>query len=146
MPIGEFDIIERYFRGPAGARGDVVVGIGDDGAVLRVAEGHGVATSVATLSADDWVARDGDPGRLGADAMTMALAPLTAAGARPVWATLALTLADPDPDWLAAFSDALLAVAASHAVVLVGGDTTRGPFTVTVVGHGLLPLAPDASP
>ena len=138
MSSDEFDIIERYFHRPLPARDDVLVGIGDDGAVLRVGDGQTLVTSVATLSAAAWDASAGDPTRLGHDAMAMAMAPLTAAGARPAWATLALTLPQIDHSWLAAFSDALFAVAVPLSVELIGGDTTRGPFTVTVVGHGLL--------
>lgn len=146
MPLGEFDIIERYFRRPLAGRDDVAIGIGDDGAVLRVPGGHGVVTCAATLGAEDWHARDGDGARLGHDAMIRALEPLLAVGARPAWATLALTLPEADADWLQAFSEALLAAAKSHGVVLVGGDTTRGPFTVTVIGHGLRSLRPGAPP
>ena len=138
MPPGEYDIIDHYFRRPPRGRDDVVVGIGDDGAVLRVPAGHRVVTAAATLSGAAWADREGDGERLGHDVMTMALEPLLSAGARPAWATLALTLPEADEHWLAAFSDGLFAVAEAHSVVLVGGDTTRGPFTVTVVGHGLL--------
>jgi thiamine-monophosphate kinase len=138
MSSDEFDIIERYFHRPLPARDDVLVGIGDDGAVLRVGDGQTLVTSVATLSTAAWDASAGDPTRLGHDAMAKALAPLTAAGARPAWATLALTLPEADHRWLAPFSDALFAVAVPLSVALIGGDTTRGPFTVTVVGHGLL--------
>ena len=146
MPPGEFDIIDRYFRRPCRGRDDVVVGIGDDGAVLRVPDGHSVVTAAATLSAAAWSEREGDGGRLGHDVMTMALEPLLCAGARPAWATLALTLPEANEQWLAAFSEGLFAAAEGHSVALVGGDTTRGPFTVTVVGHGLLPRDGAASP
>ena len=138
MSLGESDIIERYFHRPLPARDDVLVGIGDDGAVLRIRDGFTVVTSVATLSAAAWDASAGDPSRLGHDAMATPLEQLTAAGAQPAWATLALTLAERDERWLAAFSEALFAAAAPLGVALIGGDTTRGPFTVTVVGHGLL--------
>lgn len=137
MPVGEFDLIDRYFRRPLPARGDVRIGIGDDGALLQVAEGQTLVSAMVTLSDEAWAARDGDPGRLGRDIMRLALGTLSARGARPAWTTLALTLPDADEDWLAAFSDALFAVAAPLSVALVGGDTTRGPFTVTLVAHGL---------
>jgi thiamine-monophosphate kinase len=138
MSVGEFDLIERYFCRPLPARDDVLVGIGDDGAVVRVGGEHTVVTTIATLSAAAWDASAGDPSRLGHDAMAMAIDQLTAAGAQPAWATLALTLPQADENWLAAFSDALFAVATPQCVTLIGGDTTRGPFTLTVVGHGLL--------
>ncbi len=143
MSVGEFDLIERYFRRSLPARDDVVVGIGDDGAVVRVGGEHSVVTTVATLSTPAWDACAGDPSQLGHDAMAMAMDQLTAAGAEPAWATLALTLPEADERWLAAFSDALFAVATPLCVSLIGGDTTRGPFTVTVVGHGLVERNPQ---
>jgi thiamine-monophosphate kinase len=138
MPVGEFELIDRYFRRPMPARDDVLVGIGDDGAVLQVGAGQRLVTTLATLGASAWDASGGDPARLGHDVMAMALNRLAAVGAQPAWATLALTLTDADERWLAAFSDALFAVSTGLRVALVGGDTTRGPFCVTVVGHGLL--------
>jgi len=137
MPPGEFDLIDRYFRRPLPARDDVRLGIGDDGALLEVAAGQILVSAMATFSDGAWAARGGDPARLGHDVMLLALDTLTAAGAEPAWTTLALTLPEADEHWLQAFSDALFAVAAPHGVALVGGDTTRGPFTVTVVAHGL---------
>lgn len=138
MARGEFELIDRYFRRPLPERDDVLVGIGDDGAVLHVAAGRRLVTTVATLAVDAWQACAGDPCELGYDAMAKAMNRLAAAGAQPAWATLALTLPAAEDDWLAAFSEALFAVAAPLSVALVGGDTTRGPFAVTVVGHGLL--------
>ncbi len=136
--LGEFALIDRFFSRPLPARDDVLVGIGDDAAVVRIGDGHTLVTSIATLSTAAWDTCAGDPSRLGHDAMAMALERLTAAGAQPAWATLTLTLPEADESWLAAFSDALFAVAVPLSVALIGGDTTRGPFTVTVVGHGLL--------
>ena len=139
MSSDEFDIIERYFHRPLPARDDVLVGIGDDGAVVRVDQGQTLVTSVATLSTAAWDASAGDAARLGCDVMSQALAPLTAAGARPAWATLALTLPRIDHHWLAPFSDALFAVAVPLSVALIGGDTTRGPLTITVQVMGAVP-------
>jgi thiamine-monophosphate kinase len=138
MSVGEFELIERYFHRPLPERDDVVLGIGDDGALLRVARGHTLVTAVVTLSGAAWKAHHGDGAELGRAAMGMAMQRLTAAGAEPAWATLALTLPEADEGWLTAFSDALYGVATPLGVALIGGDTTRGPFTVTVVGHGLV--------
>ena len=138
MSVGEFDLIERYFRRSLPVRDDVLVGIGDDGAVVHVGDEHRVVTVIATLSTAAWDACAGDPSRLGHDAMAMAMDQLNAAGAEPAWATLALTLPEAEERWLSAFSDALFAVATPLSVSLIGGDTTRGPFAVTIVGHGLM--------
>ena len=60
-------------------------------------------------------------------------------GAAPAWVTLALTLPRGDPVWLDAFIGGFMALAHRHGVVLVGGDTTRGPLSITVTAHGLVP-------
>ena len=54
MAPGEFDIIDRYFRRAPSGRDDVVLGIGDDGAVLRVPPGQRLVTAMATLGPADW--------------------------------------------------------------------------------------------
>jgi thiamine-monophosphate kinase len=138
MSVGEFETIQRYFRRSLPERDDVLLGIGDDAALVQVPDGHVLVTALATLSTADWDESCGDGTRLGRRVMAVTMNRLAAAGARPAWATLALTLPDTDAPWLAAFSDALFAVAAPLSVALIGGDTTRGPFTVTVVAHGLL--------
>ncbi len=60
-------------------------------------------------------------------------------GAEPAWATLALTLPEVDEAWLEGFAAGFAALAGQHQVQLIGGDTTRGPLTVSVQIHGLLP-------
>jgi thiamine-monophosphate kinase len=136
MSLGEFALIDRFFRRPLPARDDVLVGIGDDGAVLRVGQRRRLVTTLAVAGSD--IGSVADAASIGHDVMAGALNRLAAAGAQPAWATLALTLPEADERWLAAFSDALFAIADACGVSLIGGDTTRGPFAVTVVGHGLL--------
>ncbi len=138
MSLGEFALIDRFFTRPLPVRDDVLVGIGDDGAVLRLGAGELLVTGVAVYAGAAQQARAHDPARLGNDVMATALNRLAAAGAQPAWATLALTVPEADEAWLGAFSDALFAVAVPCSVALVGGDTTRGPFAATVIGHGRL--------
>ena len=138
MAIGEFALIDRFFSHQAADRDDVTVGIGDDGAVLAIDEHRLLVTTLCTAAEAAWKRTGGDAARLGNDVMAAALNRLAAAGAQPAFATLALTLPEADERWLGAFSHALLAVAEHARVELVGGDTTRGPFAATVVGHGLI--------
>jgi thiamine-monophosphate kinase len=60
-------------------------------------------------------------------------------GAKPAWATLALTLPGADGDWLDAFLDGFCELADVHGVAIVGGDTTRGPLSITVGVQGFVP-------
>lgn len=135
----EFDLIRRYFRDCATGRDDVVLGIGDDGALLTPPPGSRLVVSVDTLVAGVHFLPDCDPAALGYKALAVNLSDLAAMGAEPAWATLALTLPQADDGWLTGFSDGFCSLAREHGMALVGGDTTRGPLSVTVQVHGFVP-------
>jgi thiamine-monophosphate kinase len=127
--IGEFDIIGRYFTRPD-RDPDVLLGVGDDAAVLAVdgLTAVTVDTLVAGVHFPDGIA----PNLLGYRLMAVNLSDLAAMGAEPRWCTLALTLPKPDEIWLEGFSRGLFELADRYGVSLVGGDLTRGPLTVTL--------------
>lgn len=134
----EFDLIARYFSRPPVRRADVVLGVGDDCALLEVPAGRQLAVSIDTLVEGTHFARHANPEALGHKALAVNLSDLAAMGAEPAWATLALTLPAADEDWVAAFAKGFLELAAQHGVQLVGGDTTRGPRSITVQVHGFV--------
>lgn len=139
--MGEFELIRQYFaRG--GTSEDVVTGIGDDCAILRMPAGHDLAVSIDTMVSGVHFPDDTPPGKIGGRVLGAALSDLAAMGANPHWFTLALTLPKADNQWLADFSDGLLDAANRYGCCLVGGDTTRGPLCVTVQVHGS--VAPGA--
>jgi thiamine-monophosphate kinase len=137
--LGEFDLIRRYFtRGAAHApQSGVVLGIGDDAALLAMPPDAELVAAVDTIVAGRHFPPGTDARSIGHRALAVNLSDLAAMGATPAWATLALTLPDADEQWLTGFSAGLLDLADSEGVVLVGGDTTRGPLTVSVqvLGH-----------
>lgn len=135
MPLSEFDLIERYFRRGSSNRTDVVVGVGDDAAILRVPPTCELVSVTGTLAQ---VENDA-PGNLGHHALAMNVSRLAAMGAEPAWATLALTLPAANAVWLHSFSDVFMRLAKRLGVQLVGGDITRGPLTISVVVHGIVP-------
>ncbi len=141
MPLSEFDLIGRYFSPHTHTRGDVVLGVGDDAALLRVAPDQAVLTALCTLVAGRHFTARSDPAALGHRALAIPLSRLAAAGAAPAWCSLALTMPTADEAWLGPFSRGLLGTAERFSVQLVGGDTTRGPMAVTVHCHGLVPRA-----
>ena len=138
MAESEFDIIRHYFAGHRAGRGDVLAGIGDDAALLQVPSGRVLAVCMDTLVAGVHFPPNTAAAAIGHKALAVNLSDLAAMGAEPAWATLALTVPDNDPAWLAAFSDAFFALADRYAVQLVGGDTTHGPLTITVQAHGFV--------
>ncbi len=138
MSISEFDLIDRYVAGATAGRDDVALGIGDDCALLRPPPGQILAVSVDTLVAGRHFFPNVDPESLGHKSLAVNLSDLAAMGATPAWATLALTMPTADEHWLEAFMAGFSALAAEHRVQLVGGDTTRGPLSVSVQVHGFV--------
>lgn len=139
MACGEFSLIARYFDRVRTARLDVETGIGDDCALLSVPEKQTLAISTDTLVSGIHFLPDIDPRDLGYKALAVNLSDLAAMGATPAWLTLALTLPEVDEAWLAAFSDSLFEQLNYYEMQLIGGDTTRGPLSMTLGIHGLVP-------
>ncbi|MBA2965683.1 MULTISPECIES: thiamine-phosphate kinase [Ramlibacter] len=138
--MGEFDLIDRYFRRPAAAAaGGVALGIGDDCALLAPTPGMQLAVSSDLLLEGRHFLSTVDPARLGHKALAVNLSDLAACGARPLAFTLALALPAADEDWLAPFARGLLALADAHGCALVGGDTTRGPLAICITVFGEVP-------
>ena len=133
--MAEFDLIERI-RARAIARDGVLLGIGDDAALLQVPAGHELAVTADTLNAGVHFPADAPPADIGWKALAVNLSDLASMGARPAWCTLSLSLPGDDTAWLDAFLDGFLGLADTHAVALVGGDTTRGPLSIAVTAMG----------
>jgi thiamine-monophosphate kinase len=136
-PVAEFDLIARI-RARAATRGDVLLGIGDDAALLQPPPGMQLAVAMDTLNAGVHFPHDTAPADIGWKALAVNLSDLAAMGAAPAWCTLSLSLPDANVDFVDGFLDGFLQLAAQHDVALVGGDTTRGPLSVCVTVHGLI--------
>jgi thiamine-monophosphate kinase len=143
MPLGEFELIDRYFKPLAtcgdSRRDDVTLGIGDDGAVLQVPPHHELVMVLDTLVSGRHFLPDADPHSIAHRALAVNLSDLAAMGAKPVWALLGLSLPASEPAFLERLVAGWRELAAPHRVALVGGDTTRGPLCLTVHLSGLVP-------
>jgi thiamine-monophosphate kinase len=139
MSADEFEIIERFFTRQAISRDDVQLGIGDDAAVLRVPADSELVLCMDTLVAGVHFPANTPAAAIGHKALAVNLSDLAAMGAVPAWATLSIALPENDAGWLAEFAHGFFQLAEQHGVQLVGGDTTRGPLTVTVQAHGFVP-------
>jgi len=140
MSMGEFDLIDTFFRRPAGqGPRRAVVGNGDDCAVLAPAAGMQLAVSTDTLVEGRHFLSTVDPARLGHKALAVNLSDLAACGAQPLGFTLALTLPRVDAAWLKAFARGLFDLADEHDCELVGGDTTAGPLAIGITVFGEVP-------
>lgn len=131
MALGEFDLIDRFFR-RASRRSDVLLGVGDDAALLAPPAGRALVAATDTL-VEGRHFLEGAPGRsVGHQALAVNLSDLAAMGADPAWALLSLSLPEVREDWLEDFALGFHALADAQGVELVGGDTVRGPLVVTV--------------
>lgn len=137
MP-GEFDLISRFFSRRS-ARDDVELGVGDDGALLSMPPDQCLVATVDTLIAGVHFPELAQPGDVGHKSLAVNLSDLAAMGAEPAWALLAITLPRVDESWLASFAAGFYGLAQRYGVALVGGDTTRGPLSITIQALGWVP-------
>ncbi len=141
--LSEFDLIQRYFSEPmrlhAARYPQLQLGIGDDCALLQTRASQQLAISSDMLVAGRHFFHDAEPGLLGHKALAVNLSDLAAMGARPLGFTLALALPEVQSTWLQAFSEGLLALANASACPLIGGDTTKGPLTISITVFGEVP-------
>jgi thiamine-monophosphate kinase len=135
----EFDLIELIRRRTGQARDDVRVGIGDDAAVLAPPPGKDLVMAIDTLVEGVHFPRGTAPADIGWKALAVNLSDLAAMGASPAWALLALTLPSADVAFVEGFAEGFAKLAQPHRLALVGGDTTRGPLTISVAVHGFVP-------
>lgn len=139
MSASEFELIEHYFGQLGSRRDDVLLGVGDDAALLQPVAGEVLALCVDTLVSGVHFPQDAPAESVGHKALAVNLSDLAAMGARPAWTTLSLTVPAADEDWISAFAKGFGDLARYHGMALVGGDLTRGPLIVSVQAAGFVP-------
>ncbi len=139
MSTSEFEIIRRFFSEATVIRPDVVLGIGDDAAILSIFPGQEIVAVTVPLTVDADLTPDTSPRFLGSRIVALGTSQLAACGASPAWLALSLTLPEADVEWIRDFSAGLSAAACEYGMQLVGGDTTKGPLNLTLHTLGLVP-------
>ncbi|TQV85293.1 thiamine-phosphate kinase [Aliikangiella coralliicola] len=137
--MNEFEIIESYLSVKGAKRKDVLKGIGDDCALLKVPRGQRLAVSMDTLISGVHFLPDSNAADIAHKAVAVNLSDLAAAGAEPAWITLSLSLPEYNEIWLQDFNQGLKRIVEFFGVQLVGGDTCRGPLSITIQAHGFVP-------
>lgn len=139
--MGEFELIRHYFAAAPCAQGGegVALGIGDDCALLALSAGEQLAVSTDTLVAGVHFPGVCEPSLLGQRSLAVAASDLAAMGATPIGFTLALTLPEVSANWLQAYAQGLNRMAQHCGLSLIGGDTTRGPLSITMTVFGRVP-------
>jgi thiamine-monophosphate kinase len=132
----EFELIARHFTRPVR---HTLLGVGDDGAVVRPSPGMDLVVSTDMLVSGTHFLPDADPEALGWKALAVNLSDLAAMGAQPRWAVVAAALPAADEAWIAALARGLFACADAFEVDVIGGDTTRGPLNIAPTVFGEVP-------
>ena len=140
MAAAEFNLIDKYFSYDA-EREDVILGVGDDCALLNPPQGKQLAVTVDTLVSGVHFPETTSPGDIAYKSLAVSLSDLAAMGAKPAWATLALTLPDSNESWLESFSKVFGKTLSDFGLLLIGGDTTQGPLSITVQLTGFIDAA-----
>ncbi len=141
--LGERQVIARIrarLEASAPIRTDLVVGIGDDAAVVRPRRNRQtVLTTDGQVEGVHFDRRFSAPLDVGHRALAVNLSDLAAMGATPRWALLSLALPDAFPvEDIDGMVDGLARLAADHGMAVIGGNLTRSPgplmIDVTAVG------------
>ncbi|MCG8380590.1 MAG: thiamine-phosphate kinase, partial [Proteobacteria bacterium] len=138
--MNEFEIIEQYFKQVhPQSQGDLVLGIGDDAAIVTVPEDSELLISMDTLVAGTHFPLETAPEDIAYKALAVNLSDMAAMGAFPRWVSLSLALPEDDTDWLKRFSSSFNQFSNEKSLVLIGGDITKAPLSVTIQIHGIAP-------
>lgn len=135
--MSEFNLIKQHFTRDTHHTN---LSIGDDAALISVNQGMELAISADMLVSGTHFFSDCDPEKLGWKGLAVNISDMAAMGAKPCWATLAISLPHADDAWLGAFSRGFFACARAFNIDLIGGDTTRGPLTIAVQIMGEVPI------
>lgn len=136
---GEFNLITKYFSSRQPQRKDVHLSLGDDCAIVKAPENVRLAISTDTLVCGTHFLPGADPAWVAHKALASNISDLAAMGATPAWVSLALTMPEADESWLAPFCDAFFELANYYNIQLIGGDTTKGPLSLTLTVQGFVP-------
>lgn len=133
--ITEFDLID-FIQSQVILDESVVLGIGDDAALINVSKDSQLVVSTDTLVEGVHFDKSATAFQIGHKSLAVNLSDLAAMSATPKWITLNLTLPEIDMQWLEGFVQGFMALANKYQVNLVGGDTTSGSLSITVTVFG----------
>ena len=138
--MNEFSLIERYFADTGSSKYPAILSQGDDAAVVEVPDGMQAVMSMDTLISGVHFPAQTNAVNIASKALAVNLSDLAAMAATPAWFLLSLSIPDFDETWLQDFSDSLKSSAERYRIELIGGDTCRGPLSVTVQVTGLVEI------
>lgn len=129
--MSEFDFIKRYFAKQSIWRDDVILGSGDDCAVLQPPANQQLVTTIDALVAGVHFPHTTSPQDIGYKSIAVSLSDIAAMGAQPAWVVATLAMPTADETWVSAFADGFFELLNQHGVALVGGDLVQGPLAIS---------------
>jgi thiamine-monophosphate kinase len=139
MELTEDELIAAISRLLSGSQPGVVVGVGDDAAVLEPGRGQQILTTDLLIEGVHFERASISPRDLGAKAVTVNVSDIAAMGGSPRAALAGIGLApDVEAAWVMELYGGMRDACAEYALSLVGGDTNRSDLvvvSVTVVGE-----------
>jgi thiamine-monophosphate kinase len=137
--MNEFELIDLLNKHNRVTREDVIEGIGDDCARVKVPDGYELVITTDTLIAGVHFPEGTSAHAIGFKSLAANLSDLASMGAEPAWVTLALSMPEANSEWLTKFAEGFYTLAEQYQVCLIGGDTTCGPLSITIQAHGFVP-------
>jgi thiamine-monophosphate kinase len=137
--LNEFDLINKYFANNTFVRKDVIMGIGDDAAVTQIPENQLLVTTTDTLVESVHFLPNTSANSLAHKAIAVNLSDLASMGAEPSWISLSLSMPDANESWMQGFSQKIAELTEYYSVQLIGGDTVKGPLSITITAQGIVP-------
>lgn len=142
MSQGEFALIQHYFNRQSTSSAEdpqLLLGIGDDGAVVQVPENHQLVQTIDTLIEDQHFPVGTAPWNIAYKSLAVNVSDLIAMAATPAYFVLSLTLPEVDEGFLEPFADGLFEAADEFSIRLIGGDTCKGPLSISIQANGFVP-------
>ncbi|QCI18981.1 thiamine-phosphate kinase [Buchnera aphidicola] len=138
MKYNEFEIISNFFNKHQKIDKNLIKGIGDDTALIKIPKKNVLAISTDTLVEGTHFFKNIHPKNLAYKTIAVNLSDLAAMGALPKWMTLSITMPKVDSEWLKCFSQSFFQILNQYKITLIGGDTNCGPLSITPSVYGLI--------
>jgi thiamine-monophosphate kinase len=142
---GEFALIDQLDRIISVPHEDLIVGVGDDAAVIRIAPPPApylLATTDMLAEGSHFKRAWATPEQIGIKAAACNLSDIAAMGGTPTWMFISLALTqDIEAEWVRKLYAGIAATCRRHGVVVAGGDTITGPvISINIALLGTVPI------
>ena len=135
MSLDEHKIIQKYFSDVGSAylaEQGIRISVGDDAAIISNPPDKESVVSIDTSIEGTHFLSSMQAKDIAYRSVAVALSDLAACGAIPAWYTLALSMEGFNEDWIKEFGEGLQLISDEYRIPLIGGDTTKGPLSISV--------------